>query len=1119
LRRQAIAVFGAVLMVSMALGAQMAQAAGRYDSVGAFGSAGSEDGQFSPTGRLAVDATSGDVFVIDRGLESGVPRIEVFAPGGGTATYLTQFGGGTLQQPTGIAVDADSGDVYVSDAGAEEIFKFNSDGAATPTFSLDSSFPSPPSGSAAGELGGFAAPLAFDDAANRLLVADPVSNQVDRFQPDGTFESRFDGSDSGAAFSNIRDIAALPGGEVIVADGGRVERFDAAGNDAGSLAGLPGQPDRLAYDSLAQEILVGHSGVFFEVAVYRVSPLTNRYVGSLSHPEGEAFNGSLVGLVASGNGTGRVYVGTGLDGIVNLFGSIGVQVFATGVLPDLLVDPASGVTSNGAHLSGAIDPLGQPATHYRLEYSGDGGSNWALAAEGEAAGESLQAVEADVTGLRPNTLYQVRLSGTNEQGENTSALEEFTTAVSPPIVVTGEATDWTTTAATLRGSVNALGLQTTYHFEYGLETSYGSRLPAAHEAVAGNGHAPLPVAQQVSGLQPGQTYHYRLVAQNSAGVEVGEDRTFTVQAAAPPGRAYELVSPADKGGAQVQEYLGFQAAADGSSMVFATRTAMSGSVQGEAAPQNPYYSARRSNLGWATIGLDPPQIVNGSFAQAFWETLAVSEDGSRALVISLKKLAPGAVEGDSNMYLRDTATGAYTTIGVAPGNSYYVMVRSTANYNFFVAGTSDFSHVVFDGGGVGTFIPGTPAGMYEWTDGQLRYVSILPDGTLVNSDVDDDGDRGKNRISADGSRVFFSRGFALYVRDGSTTTLVSASHQAADLGEPRGGRFISASRDGHIVYLAGQELTEDSPLNRLAIYRANVDSGTLEVVAPADGGLGASDDGSRLYLTTAAQLLPSVPLGVSAIYLWNEGSLQYVGPSSSLAGFQTSPSGRFAVFTTSQQVTGFDNAGKVEAYRYDADADLLACVSCRRDGGLPSGDVNIGWNRNNLSRHYSRSVLDDGRVFFDTPDRLVATDANSSRDVYEYDDGAVRLISAGQSGGDSRFADTSADGDDVFFTTEDRLVREDADTARDVYDARVGGGIASQSEEPPSPSCIAEGCRGLSGAAPAATAVGSEGGGGQRSSSPRRRGTCRASHRKQASKKQRCPAKRHKKAGDRRQAR
>ena len=58
--------------------------------------------------------------------------------------------------------------------------------------------------------------------------------------------------------------------------------------------------------------------------------------------------------------------------------------------------------------------------------------------------------------------------------------------------------------------------------------------------------------------------------------------------------------------------------------------------------------------------------------------------------------------------------------------------------------------------------------------------------------------------------------------------------------------------------------------------------------------------------------------------------------------------------------------------------------------------------------------------------------------------GCLYLISTGKDDYPSFFADASANGDDVFFFTREGLVGQDKDELLDVYDARVGGGIAAQ---------------------------------------------------------------------------
>jgi hypothetical protein len=99
---------------------------------------------------------------------------------------------------------------------------------------------------------------------------------------------------------------------------------------------------------------------------------------------------------------------------------------------------------------------------------------------------------------------------------------------SPPhlIAITEAATQIGKQEATLNGVIYPEGLKTEYDFEYGTTTAYGSRVPASATASAGEGLGKTGISQPVSGLQPGTTYHYRLVATNSSGTMAGEDRTF-----------------------------------------------------------------------------------------------------------------------------------------------------------------------------------------------------------------------------------------------------------------------------------------------------------------------------------------------------------------------------------------------------------------------------------------------------------------------------------------------------------------------------------------------------------------------------------------------------------------
>jgi hypothetical protein len=103
-----------------------------------------------------------------------------------------------------------------------------------------------------------------------------------------------------------------------------------------------------------------------------------------------------------------------------------------------------------------------------------------------------------------------------------------------PTATTGPATAVTSTTATVTGSVNSGKEQTTYHFEYGTTTAYGTSTP---DASAGKGNKTTNVSADLATLTPSTVYHYRLVATNASGTVPGADMTFTTLAEgqAPPG--------------------------------------------------------------------------------------------------------------------------------------------------------------------------------------------------------------------------------------------------------------------------------------------------------------------------------------------------------------------------------------------------------------------------------------------------------------------------------------------------------------------------------------------------------------------------------------------------------
>jgi ribosomal protein S6E (S10) len=104
-------------------------------------------------------------------------------------------------------------------------------------------------------------------------------------------------------------------------------------------------------------------------------------------------------------------------------------------------------------------------------------------------------------------------------------------AASAPTAATGSASSVTSSSATVSGTVNPAGQSTTYSFQYGTTTAYGSQTSAQSAGQDTTDHA---VSASLTGLKPARTYHYRVSATNGSGTTVGADMTFTTAPRPPP---------------------------------------------------------------------------------------------------------------------------------------------------------------------------------------------------------------------------------------------------------------------------------------------------------------------------------------------------------------------------------------------------------------------------------------------------------------------------------------------------------------------------------------------------------------------------------------------------------
>jgi hypothetical protein len=197
------------------------------------------------------------------------------------------------------------------------------------------------------------------------------------------------------------------------------------------------------------------------------------------------------------------------------------------VEPIAIVQPALLLGLHEATLSGVVNPE-HSDTHYHFLFGTTTSYGVSRPVEEGDVGSSFgdRSVAVPVEGLAPGVTYHYALVASNSQGTVQSADMAFTTPTLGslvPVVSTGAASEVSPNGARISGSVDPQGSPTSYEFDIGTDTTYGSRVLGE----AGSGSAVSALSLSLQGLAAGTLYHYRLVASNRYGTVYGEDQTFT----------------------------------------------------------------------------------------------------------------------------------------------------------------------------------------------------------------------------------------------------------------------------------------------------------------------------------------------------------------------------------------------------------------------------------------------------------------------------------------------------------------------------------------------------------------------------------------------------------------
>jgi DNA-binding beta-propeller fold protein YncE len=447
----------------------------------------------------------------------------------------------------------------------------------------------------------------------------------------------------------------------------------------------------------------------------------------------------------------------------------------------------------------------------------------------------------------------------------------------PPMVGSVSSQNISTTETRLEAQIDANGFDTHYYFQYGTDEVCGQSPSSSCTAVPvppediGSGFGDVHVEQTVAGLQSGTTYFFRVIAENNKGEKAEGAQaanTFTTLpnpvGLLPDGRAWELVSPPDKGGSGIEAIGGsggpaggiMESSEDGNAITYVADGPIEREPEGSRSPEGTQVISARSSDAWSSKSIvTPNRQGEGLPAGLAQEYQLFSADLRYALVepygqTTLQEPPLAGLEPEERgIYRRSNATCQAT-----PATCYQPIVTADNNLtgekfggrvgvvagDGVLSGTSDLKHVVFQSE-VALTEPKPKSEavnrLYEWSEAsapgeQLKLVSVLPTGKpapnpKLGTALGEPGAVARNAISANGARVFWTQTeegpefniTSLYVRDTTKGETLKLNLPASEVKLSKAGKEIEeahyqiASSDGSRVFFTDTAaLTADSRL-------------------------------------------------------------------------------------------------------------------------------------------------------------------------------------------------------------------------------------------------------------------------------------------------------------------
>ena len=667
-----------------------------------------------------------------------------------------------------------------------------------------------------------------------------------------------------------------------------------------------------------------------------------------------------------------------------------VDVFGpSGFYPGAVTAGVSAVGPGGATLSGVVrgaantegkdlelsecyfEVVSEAAFQKNVSEGKDGLSGFVVGPEDECVpglvGQRLEeknyGVHAAIGGLESGTVYRYQLvaaTGSGERGGVKVGEVGSFAAAGVPVVSGVSVGGVSSTFAHFSAVIDPVGAATTYQVQYVTEAAFAQ---AGFGDLSSGGSVPVPagdvgagdtgvsVSVPVGGLSPGTSYRFRVVAENAVGVDVGgpgaEGMFVTLPAVVPglpDGRAYELVTPVNKGdakdmfggvtfGGEISFESGYASEAGGGFLLWANAALGPFPASGESA-----YVFSRGDDGWSFKSVASPSLGVQAVEDLVFDPAALSMVGVTDDL---------GFTNERNAGLVGPAAGPYATVASTVGESNAIRLAGGSEDLGVVVGESQDRELplceasqealakTLDAGSEVSYEYSAARGCVALLEVQSRSVggglvskcgARLGQGGEYNHGVSTRG-----AVSSDGSRVFFtapdpdlsSNGSSatsgcwnkgsganppeLYMRVNGETTVEISKRENSSVTPEYPAIFVGSAANGEkVFFLTRSELTPEAAklgTHELELYEYDVEGAVGERLTrvsrgdlasgPVEGKVldvpAVSADGSTVYFNAEGNLTPRATDGGLYRYDTEAGQTAFVAPPQS---YPTKYSGR-----------------------------------------------------------------------------------------------------------------------------------------------------------------------------------------------------------------------------------